>query len=1092
MSTRLALLIVSVAAPLAAQNATISGFVSDASAAALVGSTLTLTQLSTGVSQSTATNDSGLYLFAAVGPGQYRLNCTAPGFSSKEIANLTVEVGQAIRFDFQLQLGATSERIEVSASAGLIQTESTEIGQVIDGRRIIDMPLNGRNYLELAQLSVGVIPAGQVGRGNRTASEGGFLSMGIQPYQNLVLLDGNDNSAVLLGGALSFEAQGVKPPVDAVAEFKVITSNVSAEYGYRPGAKVIVSTKSGSNELHGVLYEFFRNEKLDGNNFFANRAGRARPPYRQNQFGGTLGGAIVKNKTFAFGSYQGTRIRLGRNYIVSVPSAAARNGDFSTQPAARRNIFDPLTITGTGATATRLPFAGNRIPQNRFDPVAKAVADVYPLPNIAGRDDLPNNYFNAPSNSDDADQFDIRLDHYFSDRQKIFGRYSRRTQFKNFPGTMPLPADGQAAEFVNLEADNVAIGHSLTIGNNRHNEIRFGWMRFPGDYGIPYTENLNQRFGIRNAPGDSFGDGKDQGWARFNIGGFAGLGTRVNWPNFGALRSYTIGDNFSWQIGRHSIKFGGEYRRYRISRDAQGQRRGFFNLTGDYTSQQPNVGTSRANTGNGMADMLLGMANQITYGNGRGEELIAPYYGAFLQDDFKVSSRLTVNLGVRWELYLNPTFPDPDRQRISRYLTEYNGVSRAEERFVFPTGSGDCGCVNNYRNFGPRAGIAYRLNDKTVVRTGSGLYFGIPSAINEQSPRFFTGPPRYTEINVIRGRETTDLLVRNGFPNFTAGTVPNGVNVDTAPDKQRNINVWQWFFDLQRNLPADVLLTVGYAGSKSSHLDVSRNINQPLTPSATVPANQRFIRPQFNQVILHDSSLNASYQALTAKAERRFSGGYTFLGSFTWSHNIDFIAERQSGTSSPQTDWDLSRERASSDLDRRLSFNFSAVYELPFGKTKPFAKSGAAAAILGGWQVGTVLALLSGTPVDHTFAADNQNTGGRVRGDVVGSPTLDSGQRSIDRWYDTTFLRASAPGVISNAGRNLILAPGKRNIDLLVSRDIALPWESHRVQFRFEAFNLTNTANFGPPNAAVGTPAAGQITVADEPRRLQFALKYSF
>jgi hypothetical protein len=1086
-----ALLLIAVPA-IYAQTGSITGTVSDPAGAVVGNAQITLTQLATGVTQSAVANQEGIYIFATVNPGRYRLQCVAPGFSTQETSDVGVEVGQSLRLNFQMQLGSTTERIDVSASATLIQTESTEVGQVIDSRRIVDMPLNGRNYLELAQFSVGVIPAGQVGRGNRTASEGGFQSMGIQPYQNLVILDGNDNSAVLLGGALSFEAQAVKPPVDAVAEFKVITSNVSAEYGYRPGAKVLVSTRSGTNGFHGNVYEFFRNEKLDGNNFFANRAGRARPPYRQNQYGATLGGPIIRNRTFFFGSYQGTRIRIGRNYISSVPSMAARNGDFSNQPAQRRNIFDPLTLTGTGATATRLPFAGNRIPAARFDPVAKRVSEVYPQSNIAGREDLPNNFFYAPSNSDDADQFDFRVDHSMSDRQKLFVRYSRRLQDKNFPGIMPLPADGQSAESVNLSADNVAVGHSLTIGANKHNEIRVGWVRFPGDYNHPYTENLNKQFGIKNAPGDSFNDGLDQGWSRFNVGGFSPLGTRVNWPNQGSMRSLLVGDNFLWQIGRHSLKIGGERRRYTISRAAEGQRRGFFNLTGDYTSQQPNNGTSRANTGNGLADLLLGWPNQITYGNGRGEKIVAPYYGAYVQDDFKVTSRLTVNAGIRWELFLNPTFPNPETQRISRYLTQYNGVAPAQEGFVFPLDSSDCGCVNNYANFGPRVGIAYRLNDKTVIRTGSGLYFGIPSAINEQSPRFFTGAPRYTEINIIQGRETTPLRVQDGFPAFAAGEVRPGVNVDTAPDKQKNLSVWQWFFDLQRTMPGDVLLTMGYAGSASSHLDVARNINQPLTPSATVPAVQRRIRPQFNQVILHDSMLNASYQALTAKAERRFAAGYTFLSSFTWSHNLDYIAERQSGTSSPQTDWDLSRERASSDLDRRLAFNLSALYELPFGRGKSRLQSGPAALVLGNWQIGAVLSLLSGPPVDHTFAADNQNTGGRVRGDVVTDPRLDGSERTIDRWFNTSFLRPSAPGVIGNAGRNLIVAPGKRNVDLVLSKEILMPWEGHRIQFRAEAFNFTNTANFGVPNAAVGTPAAGQITLADEPRRLQFALKYNF
>ena len=287
-------------------------------------------------------------------------------------------------------------------------------------------------------------------------------------------------------------------------------------------------------------------------------------------------------------------------------------------------------------------------------------------------------------------------------------------------------------------------------------------------------------------------------------------------------------------------------------------------------------------------------------------------------------------------------------------------------------------------------------------------------------------------------------------------------------------------------------LTIGYSGSKSSHLDMSRNVNAPLTPSATVLAANRRIRPQFNTVTLHDNSLNANYEALVAKVEKRFSRGYTFLSSFTWAHSIDYFAERQSSTSSPQSNYDLSRERASSDLDRRLAYNLSLLYELPWGPGKVMLNRGPLSWALGGWELGAIVGLVSGTPVDHTFNVDNQNNAGRVRGDAIKDPNISGSARTIDHWFDTSFVVASAPGVIGNAGRNLILSPSRKNLDFVASKNFKMPREGHLLQFRFESFNFTNTPHFGVPNTAVGAPGAGQISQADDPRRIQFGLKYSF
>lgn len=482
------------------QNSAIQGVVTDTTKAVIINATVTVSNIDTGVSQRANTNDTGAYLFASVAPGRYKVACSAAGFSIQQANEIRVEVNQVARLDFELKPGTVTESIEVSASAVLINSETTEVGQVIDSKRILEMPLNGRNYLSLAQFTAGALPGGGPGTGARSRDEGQFAAVGMQMAQNNVLLDGNDNSSRTSGGPLGFEAQQVKPPVDAVAEFKVVTNNMSAEYGYRAGAKVIVTSKSGTNSFHGSAYEFLRNDALDGTNFFANRSGAKKPKYRQNQYGASLGGPVIRNRTFFFGSWQRTNIRYGQSFINSVPSRdIIERGDFSQQPAVRRSVYDPLTLTGTGAAATRSPFAGNTIPQTRWDQVTAAVIKLYPASNIAGRDNLPDNYFYSPTDRNDADQYDFRGDHNLSDKHRMFARYSQRDQFRDESGILPYPAMGGLGQTVKLKGHNLSSALSSSVTPTLFNEVRFGFSQFNTAFDIQFTENLNAKYGIKNA-----------------------------------------------------------------------------------------------------------------------------------------------------------------------------------------------------------------------------------------------------------------------------------------------------------------------------------------------------------------------------------------------------------------------------------------------------------------------------------------------------------------------------------------------------------------------------------------------------------------
>jgi hypothetical protein len=1087
-----------------AQSSGIQGVITDPSAAPVPDVAVTVTNVATGVVNTVQTNERGFYSAPFLPNGAYRVAAEKAGFSPISRDNLVLNVDQIARVDFSLTIGTVAETVQVTAAAALLESETTTMGQVIEQKRIVEMPLNLRNYLELAKLATGVLPARTLGRGARTAgedhSEGGFIALGQRAYQTNVLLDGVDNSSRASGGPLGFQAQAVKPPVDAIAEFKVVTNNNSAEYGYRMGGKVVVSTKSGTNELHGTLYEFLRNDKFDGANFFANRSGSEKPTLRQNQFGGTIGGPVIRNRTFYFFSYQGTRIRRGQSYTSTVPGMAARGGDFSNEGLNRNRIYDPLTTTGTGAAAVRQPFPGNVIPTSRFDPVTKPIIDLYPLPNVSGREYQPNNFFFAPSDRDTSNQYDIKVDHNFSDRDRTFFRYSIRRDDKLQNGPLPREAfGGGLGQTVFLPSDNVMGSWTHMITPTLYNEARFGYTHYPTRFDILETENMNQKFGVKGAPGDTFDDGQDHGLARFTPAGYNEIGSRSFWPNRNFLENIQFNDNLLWQKGAHSMKTGVEYRRTDIFREAQRFRRGQFGFSKVFTAEMPNNAASRTATGNGLADMLLGWSNSTTVGNQLSENAIAPYWGAYVQDDWKLTNTVTLNVGLRWELFQSPYFPDGvavGRLGVSRFLTEFNvaPTDPRYETFERPTSGRDCGCKEDYNNFAPRFGIAWRMTPRTVIRSGAGIFYGEADYLTSESARWINQTPDFTEVITPSNNIVPSAIVRDGFTPVTLpATAPvPGTNLEVSRDEYPNQYASQWFFDIQRELPGDILFAVGYQGAKSTFLYGGRNINFG-GPHPSIPANQRRVRPTWNNITLRDPAFNSSYNALVGRAEKRFSKGLTFITSYTWSHNIDqnneSLDEGFSGAANP---YNYSAERGNSSLDRRHAFVGSFTYELPFGRGRAFGGgwNRPLDALLGGWQLGGILSLRTGTPFSVSYPGDPQNSGTANRGDRIGDGALDN--PTIDRWFDEFAFVASAPGVFGNTGRNVLYGPGSRNFDFILGKRFTMPWEGHALQFRFESFNFTNTPAFGQPAAGLRGQATGTITEADEPRRIQFALKYTF
>ena len=1082
-----------------AQGSGIQGVVTDDSGGVIPAAQVTVTNVATGVETGVQTNERGFYSAPLLNPGIYSVTASSEGFAASTRENLKLDVQQIARVDFQLSVGAVTEVVEVSAAAALLESEQATMGQVIDNKRIVEMPLNKRNYLELAQLSVGILPGATVGAGTRPGrDEAGFSGMGMRGYQNNVMIDGVDNGSRAGGGPLGFEAQASKPSVDAVGEFKVVTNNMSAEYGFRMGPKVLVSIKSGANQLHGSAFEFIRNEKLDATNFFANRSGSVKPTLRQNQFGGTIGGPIVRNKTFGFFSYQGTRIRLGRTFLATVPSQLARSGDFSMERQNFNRIFDPETTVGTGADAVRDPFPNNAIPASRFDPVSSPLLSRYPLPNVEGSEFSFNNYFRAPSDSDDTDQYDFRVDHNFSDADRVFFRMSVRRQFRVNQSPLPLEAGGQGGQTVDLNGDNLAFNWAHSFTPTLHNEARFGFTHFPTRFDTLIQEPLNEQLGIKGAPGDGFGDGFDQGFSFFNINGYNNLGTPCCWPNINNMDNIQIVDNLMWQKGNHSIKMGIDYRRLNIFREAMRFRRGQFLFNRVFTAEQPNVGASRSTTGNGLAEMMLGWVGQTRVGNPAGENAVVPYWGSYVEDNWKVTPKLTLSLGLRWELFNRGYYPKghiPGRTGVSNYITAFNGLQPGQEEFWDrPEDGSDCGCEQDYNNFAPRVGIAYRLNEKTVVRASGGIFYGEADIVTEGAA-WSRQVPDFTEIITPTFDNITPVtLVQDGFLPVTLPAEEPLPNTGASSYYQKRPTQYakQWFVDVQRELPADLVWIVGYQGSSTTHMLYRLDINNP-GPDPNIPANRRRLRPERTGVTIFEPGAIANYNALVTRLEKRFSGGLTFLSSYTWSHNIDNNTQfLDTGLFNVANVYDRDAERSTANIDMTHNYTTSFTWELPFGKGRAMGSNwgGAMDAVLGGWQVGGILALRSGFPFEVTFPGDPQNTGTTNRGNRIGDGDLNN--PTIDNWFDQSAFVISDPGVYGNNGRNVLRGPSGKSFDFMLGKRFRTPWEGHSVQFRFEAFNFTNTPRFGQPNGGMLRAATGTINQADEPRRIQFGLKYLF
>ncbi len=1066
------------------EQGTIVGYVKDNSGAAIPGAQVVITNVNTGIFSETMTDESGYYRSIPLRVGVYSVSAEFEGFKRTVQSGISLEVNQQALVDLMLEIGAVTEEVTVTAEAPLLQTTEASQGQVIDHRKIVDLPLNGRDYLQLALLSSGTnVPA-------PGARFGGFSSGGLRTSHNNYLLDGMDNNSNQHAGT-GRQGQVISPSVDAIEEFKVQTNAYSAEFGRNIGGVVNVVIKSGTNQFHGGAFEFLRNEKLDAKNFFDSPTDPV-PPYKRNQFGFFVGGPIMKNKTFFFTDWEGTRIRTSGTTQSTIPTTLEREGDFSQSIYAGKpvSIYDPATYNPLNKT--RLPIAGNVIPQSSLDPVGVNLASLYPLPN---KSSITNNFLSNPLTKESTDKWDLKIDHTFGPSDTIYGRVSTQDFTHLGDGPLPAPAYGGGDNMTTFTNDSRSFAVSWThvFSPYLFNSIKAGWNRFNTRRVAPIEESITEQVGIK-------GTANLPGLTPVGVTGFRGLGTQGSTPNFTDSQTRQLVNDLSWIKGRHTIKTGVNLNWIQAPHTQVFQSAGVLTFNGNFTRQ-----TSPVGGGNPFADLLVGIPfsaqlSNIPYGAQRRR-----MHHAYVQDQIRVSDRFTLNIGIRYE-YLGPWFEkynnysnfDLDTDPANPYILLATDGGIAERSTLTP----------DYNNFAPRVGIAYRVTDTTVIRSGYGIYYG---GVTHFGDRYLhCSPPFFFQSRFSTDSISPTIVLKDGFP--PGATSANVTNLQTISQDRRNLSPYsqQWNFTIERQLMNNLTFTIGYYGTKGNRLLQRFDSNAPdpgpgninarrPTNQLEVPGLDYIVKP-LADTFRREFSANSNHHALNVKLERRFSSGLSFLTTYIWSKTIsDARGGADAGSTSPagvQDRKNLQAEKSLADEHTPHRFVTSVNYDLPIGRGRAVWASAhpVADAVFGGWAIGGIVTLSSGRLLTARPQGDPANTGGPAptRPNATGiSPVLSSSERSLDRWFNTGAFAIQDPYTYGSASRNNITAPGRVNFDLAAYKQFNIT-ERYRLQFRTEMFNAMNTPPFGTPAATVGANNYGVISSAGRGRIIQFGLKFLF
>ncbi|MCW5983006.1 MAG: TonB-dependent receptor [Bryobacteraceae bacterium] len=1091
--------------PVSAQvaSAELSGNVTDASGAAIPNAKVTVVNAATGVVVREVTTQSpGGYTITFLPPGTYTVTAEATGFRKLVQSGIVLQVNQRASLNLELQVGDVTETIEVQAAAPLLESESSSLGSVIGQQFVSQLPLNGRNFVQLAILSPGVNGTGYSTSGTiqsgarpddrRPGTE--IFSNGNREGSNNFLYDGVDNNERLI------QLIVYRPAVEAIREFKVQTNLYSADVGRNSGAVVDVISKSGTNELHGSLFYFHRNSAMDARNFFS-RPGSSIPPFRYNQYGFSLGGPVVipkvhdgRNRTFWFIDYEGYRRNLLNTATTTVPTVGMRQGDFSGQP---NIIYDPLSTTPQGSGFVRTPFAGNRIPQDRWDPVTAKLINAYPVPQTAG---LANNYVAELQQTQDWDQGDIRVDHQFTPNDNFFARWSIQHTTTFAPNTFPVvqipgvsrPVGvGDEASFAGPAFNPVqhAVGSYVKVLSPLLvNDLRAGFSRFVLNYedvSAVSGDALGNELGVPNANGHPL----QSVFPIFSPAGYTGIGHSRSLPIYRRSNTYQLSDNMTFTTGPHTLKFGAAIVRRQITEYQTNRGNGRFNFSPAFTDSRQGGGT-----GHSMASFLLGYANLIeqdytlAWTGQRGWE-----NGLYFADDWRITRRLTLNLGLRWEYY-------SPYSEVANRIANFD-LATATMRIAGRDGVDErLGVNRDFRNFAPRFGFAYQVSKHTVLRGGYGLFYN-PNGNGGALLRLFRHVPFGPVYSVTPGDVNVGPRVSDGFPapptvDFAVAQNPYGV-VYSVPSYYTSAYAQQYNLTVQHEVaPWQMLFKVGYVGNLGRRLGSTYDYNQAEPGLGTVASRRPFgtVRPRLTGVNFAVSDGLSSYHALQVSADKRFSHGFTMLLAYTWSHAIDNVGtEFGGGTGAPQDRRCRSCDRSNSVYDLRHRATMSYTYEFPFGRGRRWMSQGRVMDyIFGGWQLNGITTLQTGLPFTPGLANPNTNGAGGSRPDVNGNPVLSSSERSIARWFDPGVFSRPNEIRFGNAGRNILFGPGRVNFDLSMFKRFAIV-EQVRLELRGEAFNIWNTPQFNLPNAAIGQPNVATITsTVGNPRQIQVGARLEF
>lgn len=1108
----------------------ITGIVRDATGASVAGASVVVTNVATSGVRQTASTDAGGYSVPSLPPGFYNVKVEKPGFKSGASSNVEVQVQQTVRLDFQLEVGQVSESVEVKASADLLQAENGSLGTVIENKGIVELPLNGRNYLSLVALSPNTTtissPSGQAGsrQGGDRASQS-ISAAGQRIMFNYFTLDGVVNTDP------NFNTYVVLPSIDALQEFKVQTGVYPAEFGHE-ATQINVLTKSGGNEYHGALFEFLRNDTLDAAPYSFTTNHQAKSPFKWNDYGFELDGPIRipkivdgKNRLFFMANYEAFRKRQNFQSIYSVPTAAMFHGDYS---ALTTTIYDPLT---------KQPFPGNIIPSNRLDPISQKLLQYYAPANIAGNG-LQNNFVRSDSAPQNRDGFVLRMDFVESSKSQWAGRYS-------------WGDENQANQGLTLDGAKILTNYEQYMGSNTRtftpnvvNEARFGYTRLFNSIGtfLAFNTDVVSQVGIPNFKG-----GLPVTWGIPNVTllNYSSIGDSTEGPYANNNNTLQFNDNLSWIKGKHTFRFGGEYTRQNYDQVGNQFARGQFTF-------QANATLSPALTGgDSFADFLLGDLYQsevaVAVANANFQR---NNFHAWVDDTWKITPKLTLSMGLRYEL--TPPFYDTKGDLFNVYLPHivYGGPADPSQYPQFMR-QGNCNasdvyngiqiqwpqikttCSNGilspnlmkteYLDFAPRIGVSYSPDSKTVFRLGFGGFYNQDAGNAEyfDLARNIAGRIRVT--NSVAG--TPNIFWNSALAAVSGGAKPQITSpfALAAADSHRTPYTFEYLMNIQRQVGNGWVVEAGYLGSFSRHLYGFRDANQPIAGSTPLPTRTPFalrdatgqpIGQEFGVIQLVNDGSTGDYNAGSVKLTKRFSSGLSMIGSYTYSKSIDTtsgIRVQGFDTLYPQNSNCLECERGLSSFDTRHRFLTSVLYELPVGKGRALdAKNPFLNGIVGGWETGGIWTVQSGFPQTITIGGvDRSNTGvGDDRpnatgvGPYVGNPTP-------SRWYNPAAFVEQPAGTWGNVGRNTLVGPGIFALDFEAHKEFTMPFnEHHKLQFRLEAFNILNHPVWSNPNGNIlaGAAFAGQpSTNAHQAfgvitgtangvsmRQIQLALKYSF